>query len=86
MSPVERKLDNRRKQGEMLQDFFSRCLKQALWDEKNSEFLSYVSFSAAHLGSADRKELRNVVSTSAGFMLVASEPILTSKGQGPVHY
>jgi PAS domain S-box-containing protein len=50
-----------------------------------SEFLNYVASKATQLKTSKHKELKNVVSTSAGFMLVATEPILTSKGEGPIH-
>jgi PAS domain S-box-containing protein len=50
-----------------------------------SELLSYVAYKATQLRTSEHRELQNVVSTSAGFMLVATEPILTSKGKGPIH-
>jgi PAS domain S-box-containing protein len=50
-----------------------------------SEFLNYVASKATQLRAFKHKELQNVVSTSAGFMLVATEPILTSEGEGPIH-
>jgi PAS domain S-box-containing protein len=50
-----------------------------------SEFLNYVASKATQLKTSKHKELKNVVATSAGFMLVATEPILTSKEEGPIH-
>lgn len=49
------------------------------------EFLTYISSSAKHLDASQRKSFQGVVSTSAGPMLVASKPILNSKGEGSMN-